>query len=219
MTAPRSAWRHARSAATALLALLALLVAVLAVGEWRGWPLLREPLERWISATSGREVHLAPKAGAAGAANFRLHLLGSVRVQAPLLQISAPAWSKAPHLLRAEGASVELLWGDLWNAWTGEPLRIHRLAAVTIDGEFERLADGRASWQFKRTADAAAGPATVRVPTFGRVRLDKGELRYRDEPLELTLRAVLALNDGGPAPAGLETQGSTNLFRIRASGR
>lgn len=219
MTAPRSAWRHARSAATALLALLALLVAVLAVGEWRGWPLLREPLERWISATSGREVHLAPKAGAAGAANFRLHLLGSVRVQAPLLQISAPAWSKAPHLLRAEGASVELLWGDLWNAWTGEPLRIHRLAAVTIDGEFERLADGRASWQFERTADAAAGPATVRVPTFGRVRLDKGELRYRDEPLALTLRAVLSLNDGGPAPAGLETQGSTNLFRIRASGR
>jgi hypothetical protein len=136
-----------------------------------------------------------------------------------LLQISAPAWSKAPNLLRAEGVSVELLWGDLWRAWKGEPLRIHRLAAATIDGEFERLADGCASWQFERTADVADGPATVRVPSFGRVRLDNGELRYRDEPLELTLRAVPSLNDGEPAPAGLETQRSTNLFRIRASGR
>jgi hypothetical protein len=44
-------------------------------------------------------------------------------------------------------------------------------------------------------------------------------VRYRDEPLALTLRAVLSLNDGEPAPAGLKTQGSTNLFRIRASGR
>ncbi len=216
MTSPRTALRRARIGATALLALL---VAGFAVGEWRGWPLLREPLERWVSATSGRDVQLAPKEGAAGAANFRLHLLGSVRVEAPLLQIGAPAWSRAPYLLRAEGATAELLWGDLWRAWNGEPLRIHSLAAATIDGEFERLADGRASWQFERTADAAAGPAPVRVPTFGRVRLDQGELRYRDEPLALTLRAVLSLNDGAPAPAGLETQGPTNLFRIRASGR
>jgi uncharacterized protein involved in outer membrane biogenesis len=155
----------------------------------------------------------------ATAANFRLRLLGSVHVQAPLLQIGAPAWSQAPYLLRAEGASVELLWGDLWRAWQGEPLRIHRLAAATIDGEFERLADGRASWQFERTAEAAAGPAAFRGPTFGRVRLDQGELRFRDELLGLTLRAVISLNDGEPAPAGLQAQGSTNLFRIRASGR
>jgi hypothetical protein len=134
------AWRRARFGAAALLALLALLVALFAVGDWRGWPLLRETL------------------------------------------------------------------------------RIHRLAAAAIDGEFERLADGRASWQFERTAEAAAGPATVRVPTFGRARLDQGELRFRDELLGLTLRAVVSLDDGEPAPAGLEAQGSTNLFRIRASG-
>jgi hypothetical protein len=44
--------------------------------------------------------------------------VGKRRGWPPLLQIGAPAWRKAPHLLRAEGASVELLWGDLWSAWT-----------------------------------------------------------------------------------------------------
>lgn len=218
MTAPRSGWRRARWGVTALLALLTQLVAVLAVGEWNGWPLVRQPLERWASAISGREVRLAPQASTSGAAAFRVQFLGSVRLQAPLLQIGAPAWSEAPYLLRAEDATVELLWRDIWRAWQGEPMRIHRLAAATIDGEFERLADGRASWQFERLAEAAAGPATVRVPAFGRVRLDHGELRLRDEVMDLALRTVISLNDGEPAPAGLNTQGSTNLFRIRASG-
>lgn len=69
------------------------------IGETLGWPFLRAPVERWLSARLDRSVSLF---GADGASAFRLRLLGGVHVQTPRLVVGSPAWSLASAMLEAE---------------------------------------------------------------------------------------------------------------------
>ena len=102
----------------------------------------------------------------------RVGLLGGVRVTAQRIEIGAPAWSKEPHTLLARDARLRLGYLDLWRAWRGEPLRIKDLHARELDGVLERLADGRASWQFgKRAANSAENAGETSLPDFSKLRV------------------------------------------------
>ncbi len=181
---------------------LAIAIAV-GLAEAAGWPFLVGPAQRWVGAKLDRRILVSGDAQEEG--RVRIGLLGSVRLQAPLLEIGAPAWSDEPYMVRANNAVLVLAYGDLWRAWRGEPLRIRTLRSDALDARIDRLADGRASWRF--------GPATApdpehvaRLPSFGELRVGDGKVLFRDAILEADLDAHFSLTErqavaGAPASA------------------
>ena len=218
----------------AVSALLLALIVAFGVGEWLGWPFLAAPMQRWLSTTLDRRVSFDVPAEAAasatssattetpaGAVPFRARFLGGLRLELAQLEIAAPAWSSAPHLLLASDVALELRYTDLWRARGGEPLRIERLAARKLDSQLERLADGRVSWQFRPKAlDAdAASPEHLPPPLLGHLRLSTGVVRYHDAPLALDIEARLSLQEPvADAGARLHVQASGRFrdFPLRA---
>ena len=186
-----------RSNAATLAAVLGLGVVVgLGVGEWLGWPFLAGPIERALAQELDRHVSLASDPG--GSARVRVRLLGSVRISAARIEIGAPRWSSAPHMLLARDAYLELGYADLWRARGGEPLRIRELRATEVDSHVERLADGRASWQFGPPRAAPAAPA-FQPPLFDQLRIGSGALAFRDDLIGTDLAARFSLTDRSPA--------------------
>jgi uncharacterized protein involved in outer membrane biogenesis len=177
-------------------ALATAMMGVLVTGEWLGWPFMTAPLERVLSDALQRRVRLSPDAADQGVptSSLRIHFLGGLQLETSHLEIGAPAWSSAPHVLLAHDVAIEMRYGDLWRAHRGEPLRIKRLRARMLDGQLERLANGRASWQFglaQVPTDAHERP--VPLPMFEELKVTSGTLRYRDSLLALDLDARLSL--------------------------
>ena len=218
-----------RPAATRLAALLLILLVALGVGEATGWPMLAGPLQRLMANKLERRVSLsAPVPTQPDASpSFSLRVLGGLRLRAAELEIGAPSWSTLPHLLLARDVALDLRYIDLWRAYRGQPLRIERLQATTLDANLERLADGRASWQF-RAPPAAAPIQPLVLPQFGTLQVADGTLRYRDKPFDLDVDARLVLADSSgvarlPAsPAsgvGAPSSAPVNGLQVNASGR
>jgi uncharacterized protein involved in outer membrane biogenesis len=189
------------------------LVAV-ASCEVIGWPFLAEPMQRWLSSSLQRRVSLA--VDGVTPASARVRLLGRIRLEAPKIEIGAPSWSQAPYMLRASDAVMVLHYADLLRAQRGEPLRIHSLQAAELDGQIERLADGRASWQFgTHPVLHEPGVNAFRVPLFDHLKVESGALRYRDEPAQLRIAArFVSTDDGQPAAPGVPANG----LRVSAEG-
>ena len=167
------------------------LVAGIAVGERLGWPFLAGPLERSAARLLDRTVRLSadPTSAVDPTVPFRVTFLGGLRLSAPVLQIGAPNWSTAPHLLLAGDVRLELRYGDLWRTSRGEALRIRSLQAAALDAVLERRPDGRASWQFGRAKPTSLPVIETLLVPIGRVALN-------DAPLALKLDARFSLVDG-----------------------
>ena len=213
--------------------MLLLVLVALGIGEAMGWPMLAGPLQRLMADKLDRRVSLsAPSAtDAAAAPAFSLRFLGGVELHAARLEIGAPRWSAAPHLLLARDVSLALRYTDLWRASRGQPLRVERLQASSLDANLERLVDGRASWQFRPPpSDAPIQPLVL--PQFGSLQVADGTLRYRDKPFDLDVDAQLTLADSSvmarasaaSAAASATTssvvtqQAPANGLRVNASG-
>jgi uncharacterized protein involved in outer membrane biogenesis len=170
------------------------LLGAVAVGEWRGWPWLAAPLEQALSNAWARRVGLSATGdpGTSDAQRFSLRFIGGVRLHTPRLDIGAPAWSAQPHLLQARDVDLQLRYADLWRAYRGGPLHIDVLQAGALDAQLERLADGRASWQLSVRPAAPMRPP-ISIPTFGRLQVSDGLLRYRDEPLAIDVEGRVSL--------------------------
>jgi AsmA family protein len=220
MRHPLAAWRAGVRWPAATLAVVAALVVAVGVCEALGWPFLVSPVQTWLARTLDRRVEFGDEAG--GKSDVRVRLLWGIRVSADRIEIGSPAWSKAPHMLLASDARLQLGYLDLWRAWRGGPLHVKNLEAGELDGALERRADGSASWQFgkKVTTDGADKPQGL--PTFGQLRVGAGHLTYSDELLPAAIDAQFALSDGdstGPA-AELASASATDpggIF-VRAGG-
>lgn len=171
--------------------LLAIVVAI-GVCEAAGWPFLVEPAQRWLSKALDRRIVAGGDAD--GKARVRIGLLGSVRVTAPTIEIGAPAWSDAPHMVLAHNARLVLGYGDLWRAHRGASLHVRELRADDLDARIDRLADGRASWQFGQPKPVEPGQP-ARLPSFGELRVGDGSLAFHDAVLEADVDARFALRD------------------------
>ncbi len=202
-----------RLALVASLALLAVLSGV-ALGEFFGWPFLAAPLQDLLTNRLGRRVQLA------GGPTFSVRFVGRVRLQAAQVEIAAPDWSAAPHLLLARDVELELRWADLWQARRGQRLRIHRLHASALDAHLERRADGQASWSF--AADAApVRRVPLPLPVIGSLQTGTLQLHYHDLPLALKVQGQLSrVADPTPAAAApaawqLQATGSLRQFPLQ----
>lgn len=167
----------------------------LAVGtfEIMGWPFMAKPAERWLSETLQRKIVLTTPDGEK--AEFKLRLIGGIRLTLGNFEIGSPAWSEAPHMLKGKNMTLGLNYSDLI-AWRGMPdkaLRIDALKADELDGHLERRADGLASWQFNSEAPSDQPKP---VPNFGLLAIKSGTIRYADAPLNMNLIATLSLQEG-----------------------
>ena len=167
-------------------------VVALGICEALGWPFLAAPLQRELSKALDRSVSFSADAGQSQ--RLVIRLLGGIRVQAAHIEIGAPPWSSAPFMLRGRDAQLTLGYADVWRASHGGALHIRELRAAQLDGQLERLADGRASWQFGKPREAAAPAAPL--PTFGRLQLDAGTLVLRDAVMRVDMDTRLSLVDG-----------------------
>jgi uncharacterized protein involved in outer membrane biogenesis len=180
-----------------LLGLVLALAALLATAESTGWTFLAAPLQQTLARSLGRSVMLdQPMPGqAAGSGGLRIHLLGGLRLEGSRIEIGAPAWSKAPFLMRAQDAVIQLRYADLWRAYRGQRLTIQALQASRLDAYLERLPDGRSSWQLD--AANSRGAASPPAPQFELLRVTAGTLHYRDALTGLDTRLELSLGDAG----------------------
>jgi AsmA family protein len=178
-----------------ILAWASLASFVLAVGifELMGWPFLAKPAEQWLSKTLERNIQLTQQNE--NNPEFKLRLIGGVRLKMSHFEVASPAWSQSPFMIRAENVSLGLRYRDLIK-WINAPesaIRIKSLSAQSLDGHFERLKDGRASWQF---AKKEANSTPVTAPEFGLLAIQQGVVTYRDEILDLDVNTTLKLREG-----------------------
>ena len=189
----------------------AAIVVAFGICEALGWPFLASPMQRWLGDTLERRVSFSETG--TSQPKVVIHLLGGVTVSAAYIDIGAPTWSQEPHMLLVRDASLTLGYLDLWRASQGRPLRIRELRASQLDSRIERLADGRASWQFGKktdTPDTAAQPTAM--PSFGRLQVDEGTTKYRDALMAASLDANFTLIDSSrlasaAAPASAASAG------------
>lgn len=225
MRNPLAAWRSGVRWPLALIALLLGIVVVVGICEAVGWPFLAGPVQRQLGKALDRRVIFGDNPETTS--GVRIGLLGSVRVHADSIEIGSPSWSRSPHMLLARDAALQLGYLDLWRAWRGAPLHVELLDAAILDGSLERLADGRASWQFgtKKTTDTEDKPAAL--PTFGTLRVGDGHLVYDDALLPAQIDARFALSDGtvrtigssASAPVGTTLAASDAGVVLRAGGK
>lgn len=179
--------------------LAAILLVVVVCLEVLGWPFVAEPLQRWLSGSLHRRVSFAIDGNTPASVTVRL--LGRVRIEAPLVEIGPPAWSKTAHMVRATDAVLSFHYADLWRAWRGEPLRIHMLEADEFEADIERLADGRASWQFGPVLPRSDREASsFRIPLFDVLKVRGGTLRWRDVAEELRVTVECRVSDPPDEP-------------------
>ena len=202
-------------------AVLLVLATVVAVCEWRGWPFLEGPAERWLSQRLARQVDFNDGIAASAAddqsnggsgrrspSRFHLRLIGPLRFDTAGLRIANPGWSQRQPMLQAQDARLVLHWRDLLALRRGEPLRIESLVADRLQMQLERLPDGRSSWQFGNPDPKADKPGRSGFEglRFGRLAVREGRVQMDDRPLQLAFDAHLSLEEsslpqGKPGPA------------------
>ena len=197
---------------------LLVILAGIAMGETMGWPFLATPLQNFLSERLDRRVRIA-------ANDFSVRFVGGLRLHAPELEVGAPTWSQSPHLLLAKDVLLEMRYVDVWRAYRGQRLKIHKLRASMLDGHMERRADGRASWQFSAT------PSGVAIPFFDTLQVTSGVLRYNDVPLGANVTANLSLangvsqggstiaSQGASDSANANANANENKLQVNATGR
>jgi uncharacterized protein involved in outer membrane biogenesis len=170
----RGEWRrHAWLVALAATALLLLLLVLL----W-DWNWFKGPIERRVTATTGREFTI-------GHLDVELGRVVVVRVSD--LSLANTQWSYTPEMARADLLRVEV---PFWPLLRGERV-LRRTDVVRPALLLERNSRGTANWRLEaqrprlRTEDADAGWS------FGEVRIHDGRLDVRDAPLGTNLRLTV----------------------------
>ena len=192
-------------------AVLLAIATTVAVCEWRGWPFLEGPAERWLSQRLDREVDFqdaADKTNGGPGRRFHLRMIGPLRFDTAGLRIANPEWSKQQPMLQAHDAQLRLRWRDILALRRGEPLRIDSLVADRLHLQLQRLPDGRSSWQFGNPNPKADEPGRSGFEglRFGRLAVREGRVLMDDRPLQLAFDARLSLEESSlPAQQGAAT--------------
>ena len=219
-------------------ALIAALFVGFALAERAGWPFLAAPLQKQLSSRLNRQVRFntsesvkrsIPKLvnsqkndlKTLSANSFRITFIGGLTLKTSKLIIAAPAWSSKPYFVDGSNIMLKLRYIDIWRAYRGQPLHINSLQAYKLDGYIERMADGRASWQFSNQPDAPNNALTL--PSFDQLLITNGLLHIIDEPLKSNIEAKLTFVSNSTAPNSAASNSpninssASNLSKLTAS--
>ncbi|HRO61674.1 MAG TPA: AsmA family protein [Burkholderiaceae bacterium] len=179
------------------------IVATVALLELMGWPFLRGPFQRALADATGRQVELGP--------DFSLRLIGSIRLRDEYVEIGQPPpeaglpAGEGPFV-RATQLRIELPYSTVWRLLRGPvdaPLRVSLLEVDELNASLARDAEGKANWSFADSEQIEdAEPSTpVPLPQFDRFEVRSGEIRLRDELLDLQVNAQVRTHEGTAATA------------------
>lgn len=191
---------------TSLLCVLVLTVAF-AVCEWKGWPFLRAPLERFASEQLHRDITIAEP--------FELHLLGSVRLRVDTLSVSAPEGFDAPYFAKIRNGYVQLRYQDLYTLWRTGQLSIKALEVAELDTRMIRHADGAASWHFDKDPNEPRKP----FPVIEHLIASKGYAEVVDAIHEIDLKVDFQTDEAagnGKATSSIATKGHYRKQPLKA---
>ncbi len=157
---PQRHWirRHPWWTSTGVLA-----IAIIALVLSWDWNWFKRPIERYVDATTGRELHID--------GNLDVRLGSLTTVTADGLRFSNAAWSKTPVMAKADRLRVSF---ELWPALFSRDFRIPDLALVRPDLLLETGPEGIGNWVLK------SSDARGMQPTFRRLWIDDGRLRFID---------------------------------------
>lgn len=188
--------------------LLLLLVLAFAACEWAGWPFLRGPIQRALQQRLQRDVLIGE--------DFRLSLLGGIRLKSDAFALGAPAWAAArghaEPLVQAEGVLLALPYATVLaplRQTPGAEVHVKALEVRRMTASLWRAADGRANWQFT-PPDQAPQPGAAPVPTFDRLVVGGGAVSYNDEVIGLQMEVRARTDEGassGGGGLGIEGEG------------
>ena len=164
----------------------------IALAEFAGWPFLAQPLQNQISKKINRPLNIGSNTQQlSNTKPFSIRFFGGITLKAQKLVISAPKWSTKPYFINADNIALKLRYIDVWRAYQGKPIRIKSFQAKNLQAYFERLADGRASWQFNIAPKAQNKPP--RIPKFDHLSLTKAFVQINDVPTHSNIDANLSL--------------------------
>ena len=148
------------------------------------WNAARPFLGRLASTAVGREVAITGPLDVDFGRVTRIHMQG--------LSVANATWGKAPYLLRMGDLDVSVA---LWPLLSGDVV-IPSLRLANVDAALERMADGRANWQFGSGAPTRAEPArasqSTRLPLIE--SLDNSDTRVDLDDRRLNKQAALAVD-------------------------
>jgi len=152
---PRARWAKWLAALAAVLAVLALVIAFFP------WDLLRGPVNRYVSERTGRHFEITRK--------LDVKLGRTVRVIADGIEFANPDWAKDPHMVKAEGAEIDVRLWPLLRGRIDLPQVVLRQPQLGLQIE----ADGRRSWALGRdTSDPG------NFPEIGVLVVDRGTAHF-----------------------------------------
>lgn len=178
----------------------AALVAALVVAEHRGWPFLREPVQRAATRAAAVPVRLEGP--------FRLHLFGRPRIEVGQLNLASAERFGAPHLVDARGVRLSWRWGDIWRWWRGDRLRLQALSADALDARLRRLDDGSANWQLGAREPRPEAEPLGGLPRFGSLVIGQGEVDWKDPIADVDIDIRLRGREGEAEAANAGYQAS-----------
>ena len=162
------------------------------LAEYAGWPFLAQPLQNQISKKINRPLNIGGNAQQPSNTKlFSIRFFGGISLKTQKLVISAPKWSTKPYFLHADNIALKLRYIDVWRAYQGKPIRIKSFSAQNLQAYFERLADGRASWQFNEPTKSQYN--LPRIPKFDYLSLTKAFVKIDDVPTQSNIDANLSL--------------------------
>lgn len=199
--------RSARLVRHVLLALAVFLVALVLLVIFFPWDMLRGPINRYVSEKTGRHFEITRRLDVSlGLRQATVHLDG--------IEFANPSWARAPYLVKAERADIDL---RLWPLLRGQVILPGvRLAGPQLGLQME--ADGRRTWALGKGDAGEGGKGTV--PTIGLLQVDNGALDFLAPAYGVDLQAQFSFDpQRGEMPLAYRMQGRYQRQPLKAEGR
>lgn len=196
-----------RTAKRWLLALAGFLLTLILVVLFFPWDMLREPINRYVSAELGRRFEITRR--------LDVSLGRTTTVRLDGVELANPDWAKEPYLVRANAAEFDI---KLWPLLSGK-LSLPRVFLSEPEIGLQIEPDGRRTWALSRdTSDTGS------VPEIGTLLVDKGTLKYNavGQGADVTAQFAVAAegaNPGGDLPLSYRASGKWKGEAFTADGR
>ena len=187
-----------------LAGLLLLLLLLVAVVVFFPWDLLREPINRSVSARLDRHFEITRR--------LDVSLGRTTTIVADGIALANPTWAREPFLLKADSAEFQI---KLWPLLRGK-VEIPRIIVRNPQVGLEIDAPGRQTWALSRdTSDPDA------APEIGELIVDGGSVSYLSpaQGADISLRFSLAPESNSDMPLTFDAKGRWQQEPFSASGR
>jgi AsmA family protein len=197
-----SRWTVWQKWLAALVVVFLLLLAIVALFPWN---LLREPINRAVSAQLGRRFEITR--------HLDIRLGRSITVVADGIELDNPEWARDPLFLKADAAEIDIRLWPLLSRRVVMPRVLLTRPEINLQSE----ADGRRNWVF--TSDSKAGSGTP--PEVGVLLVDTGKLTYlaKAQGADLSTQFSLAAESAADLPLSFRVTGKWKDQALRADGR